>query len=106
VTELDEIELLYLWYMITAHVKKEVKINTLVFTSRKAPPQTGRQTIKGLNDTQKQTILTLFGDKARRGKIFFQPPVKSVYQFLKGAGVEENIETMQGDWDGWRGTKF
>lgn len=91
--ELLEIENLYLWQLIGAYVKDNVQIvkTTVVTQIMRATSQefsrgTPTYSVQGLNNTQQQTILGLFGPQAKRGKIFFMPALlptgDSIWFFL------------------------
>lgn len=80
--ELQEVELLYLWEMIWAWARKEAKIRviTTVHVRNHAlgtDVRTGGTTtsLSGFNSEQEAEIYRLFGFAARRGKIFYKPPV-------------------------------
>lgn len=93
--ELVELENLYLWHLISEYAKQRVQIvkTTVVTqiisaTTHKFVTHPPTYSINGLNNTQQKEILELFGPKEKRGKYFFNPPPKDVYDFLNRQGAK------------------
>lgn len=71
-SDLDEIELAYLWFMIGRWAKENAKyLDASVYSD-----------VKGINDAQKVAILQLFGPGAKRGRHFRAPMIFNIGMFL------------------------
>ena len=89
--ELDQIELAYLFQMIGEYARSNV---TIVKTVTNYGRDDG-YAIEGLNNTQIDTIIELFGGSEGKGKYFSMPPVWSVYFYLSMWSVRETVRTVQ-----------
>ncbi|HXP86781.1 MAG TPA: hypothetical protein VN841_18765 [Bryobacteraceae bacterium] len=97
--ELDQLERLYLWYLIGNYVAANAKlVQPYVYSVaaggglvRNATPE---YTLEGLNDTQQAVILDQFGPAAPRGSVYIMPPINSITQAL----VLWHVRTEEPGW--------
>jgi len=98
--ELDQIERLYLWHMIRIWAQRNVVIvatttHTVGGGVMNVPtPDYKTDQIKGMTDTQKDTIFELFGMFVPRGRIFLTPMVIDLPTTLRQWGVNEEFKTF------------
>ncbi len=90
--ELQQIENLYLYEMIKAYVKSDVTVSV---RKRATYGSDIDITINNLNNNQQATIVEYFGPKAKRGKLFPNPPVFDIHVQLKVWGAKETIYVDQ-----------
>lgn len=76
--ELDQIESEYLWQMIAKYARENADYSVATM---------GATIHKGLNDTQQDAILSMFGPSAPRGRYFFRPFFFSIYNYLHAFGA-------------------
>jgi hypothetical protein len=89
--DLDQIELMYLWLMISSYAKANVQIVSTTTSGPFGNYGTGK-TISGLNDNQEETLIELFGLSAKRSQYFFMPPATDIYVLLSMWGVSTRKE--------------
>ena len=92
--ELDEFEELYLWKMIGQYVHLNVVVKDPILLQG---GRLGGPSVCGLNDSQVETVLDLFGPEATRGKIFSAGPYKDVSLALVALGakrLQNNVNIM------------
>jgi hypothetical protein len=99
-SELAQVELLYLYYMIGSYVKSDVVVveTTRVIQIMRATTQTNQRgsttwSIVGLTDTQQDTIVALFGPGAARGKIFWQGALVNIWTAMAVFGARHESRT-------------
>ena len=96
--ELDQIETACLWKMIGSYVNRNVywlQTRTIIhqmgaISDRMLDGGTETELV-GLNDNQQDTILAMFGPKAKRGKYFSIPPIAMIAQAL---GMWGGVKTI------------
>jgi len=90
--ELDQLETQYLWQMVTAYCKN--KKNNVVYIKSDMPNLSPLfpTRIPGLNNTQIDALVDLFGWGAARGKYFMIPFYSSGYDYLDFIGIPTIIE--------------
>jgi len=98
-TELDQIELVYLWFMISEYAKKHAQIVRITVAASYASVPTTE--IRGFNQTQLNTIIDLFGYKPIRGEHFWLPVLQSAIMAMYLWHVPEVSETKQWQGRGW-----
>jgi len=94
--DLDQIEELYLWQMISTYVRSNVYIED---TQRQGYSEIS-SAIKGLNDTQQDTIVGLFGFGAKRGHYFYKPPMMNIWVALLTWNVQRKQVFIERQWTG------
>ncbi len=94
--EMDQLELQYLWYLISSYCKQNVVIyrRTVIQEGRGAGwTKSVKEGIDGLNNTQQETLQEMFGPGAKRGKYFSMIASYNIYVTLAMWGVRREDST-------------
>jgi hypothetical protein len=95
--ELKQLERVYLWCLIAGYVKAgNVYFQRTAEFNYSARAFQETTTFVGLNDTQQEAIVDLFGPEAPRGMIFYYPVVLNINLFLGWCGVKTKYVNKTG----------